>query len=91
VFALTDTGETLVFTGQDLARDVSRGFPWYEFEIRESPKARIFFRLKRLGDRLPPSMVKPPLSPAQYERLGLASVSRWRRLDMTFDELRGMS
>jgi hypothetical protein len=30
VFVLTDTGETLVFLGQDLSRDVARGFPWRE-------------------------------------------------------------
>ena len=91
VFALTDTGEALVFCGQDLARDVSRGFPWREFDIRESPNSRMFFRLKRVADALPPSLVKPPLSREEYKRLGLASVRRWGRLDKTLNELRRLS
>jgi hypothetical protein len=41
VFLLTDTNETLVFTGQDLSRDVARGFPWREFEIRESGQVKV--------------------------------------------------
>jgi hypothetical protein len=88
VFVLTDTGETLVFVGQDLARDVARGFPWREFAIRETAHSARFLGLERRGDPLPPSIVKPPLSPVQYERLGLAAVRRWRRVDVRFDQLR---
>ena len=88
VFVLTDTGETLVFVGQDLSRDVARGFPWREFEIRESASSGRFFGLKRLGDALPPSASKPPLSPDQYRKLGLASVHRWQRLQVPFDHVR---
>jgi hypothetical protein len=40
VFVLTDGGETLVFTGQDLARQVARGFPWRELEVRETAASR---------------------------------------------------
>ena len=81
VFLLTDTGETLVFLGQDLARDVSRGFPWREFEVRESPSSARFFRLKRLAEPFPPSAKKPPLSPDQFRRLDLGSVRRWPAAD----------
>ena len=42
VFLLTDANQTLVFIGQDLSRDVARGFPWREFEIRESAHSRRF-------------------------------------------------
>ena len=84
---LTDTGETVVFTGHDLSRHVGRGFPWREFEIRESAVSRRFLHLKRRGEPVP-SDVKPPLSTEQYEQLGLAAVVRWRRLDVPFDRLR---
>lgn len=88
VFLLTDTNETLVFTGQELSRDVVRGFPWREFEIRESAHSRRFLGLKRLGEPLRPSAVKAPLSPDQLKQLGLSSVGRWQRLEVPFDNLR---
>ena len=71
VFVLTDAGEALVFLGQELARDVARGFPWREFEIRESASSGRFFGLKRLGEPFPPSAKRPPLSPERYQQLGL--------------------
>lgn len=88
VFVLTDGGETLVFRGQDLSRDVARGFPWREFEIRESARSHRFLRLKRLGEPLRPSATKPPLSPEQFKQLGLGSVARWKQLDVSFGQLR---
>jgi hypothetical protein len=88
VFLLTDTDETLVFTGQDLSRDVARGFPWREFEIRESAHSRRFFKLKRLGEPFRPFADKPPLSREQFKQLGLSSAGRWQRLDVPFDDLR---
>ena len=91
VFVLTDAGDTLVFVGQDLSRDVTRGFPWHEFEIRESASAGRLFRLKRLGSPFPPSATKPPLSPAKFGELGLQSVGRWRRLPVPFDDLRELT
>lgn len=91
VFVLTDTDETLVFTGQDLSRDVARGFPWRAFEVRESASSGRFFGLKRLGDPLPPSLKKPPLSPDQFTQLGLGSVRRWARLRVPFDQVRQLS
>jgi hypothetical protein len=91
VFVLTDTDETLVFTGQDLSRDVARGFPWRAFEVRESASSGRFFGLKRLGDPFPPSLKKPPLSPDQFTQLGLGSVRRWARLRVPFDQVRQLS
>jgi hypothetical protein len=88
VFVLTDTSDTLVFAGQDLARDVARGFPWREFEIRESAHSRRFFGLKRRAEPFRAFAARPPLSPEQYKRLGLASVNRWQRLEVPFDDLR---
>ena len=88
VFIQTDSGETLVFTGQDLARHVSRGFPWREFEIREAPNSQRCLGLKRCGAPLVPSLVKQPLSPESYKQLGLASVRWWQRLEISFDHVR---
>ena len=88
VFLLTDSGQTLVFVGQELSRSVTRGFPWREFEIRESAKSRRFLGLKRLGEPLPPSATRPPLSREQSRQLGLSSVSRWGSLDVSFDQVR---
>jgi hypothetical protein len=91
VFVLTDTGETLVFLGQELARDVARGFPWREFEIRESASSGRFFGLKRLGEPFPPSAKRPPLSPERYQQLGLPSMVRWQRLQLPFDHVRDIA
>ena len=88
VFLLTDAGETLVFLGQGLSRDVARGFPWREFEIRESGSSVRFLGLTRLAESVAPSAKKPPLSPEQFARLGLGSVRRWRQLQVAFDDLR---
>ncbi len=88
VFLLTDAGETLVFLGQDLSRDVTRGFPWRQFEVRESGSSDRFFGLKRLAEPFPPLAKKPPLSPEQFKRLDLGAVRRWRQLQIPFDDLR---
>jgi hypothetical protein len=88
IFLLTDTNETLVFTGQDLSRDVARGFPWREFEIREAAHSRRFLGLKRLGEAFRPVAAKPPLPPDRFKQLDLASVRRWQRLQVSFDDLR---
>jgi len=91
VFLLTDTDETLVFTGQDLSRDVARGFPWRAFEVRESASSGRFLGLKRLGEPFPPSLRRPPLSPEQFTQLGLGAVGRWHRLPVPFDRVRELS
>ena len=88
VFVLTDTDETVVFTGQDLSRHVARGFPWREFEVRESLSSRRFLGLKRLAEPQRPSLTKPPLSSEQFARLGLASVAYWKQLEVPFEQLR---
>ena len=87
VLVLADTGETLAFAGQELARHVARGFPWREFEIRESATSRLFLDLKRRGEKFAPSAVRPPLSAEQSERLGL-STARWQQLQVPFDDVR---
>lgn len=87
VFVLTDAGETLAFTGQDLSRHVAHGFPWREFEIRESGGSRRFLGLRRRGEKFKPSAIRPPIAPERYRQLGLHAVSRWKQLDVPFETL----
>lgn len=86
-FLKLETGETVAVGGQFLDRFVSRGFPWRQFEIREAAESRLFLGLEGRGERVVPSLVKPPLSMATVRELGIARV-RWKVLPVAFDELR---
>ena len=86
-FLELETGETVAMSGQFLDRFVRRGFPWRQFEIREGAESRLFLGLEGHGERVVPSLVKPPLSMATVRELGIASV-RWKVLPLTFEELR---
>jgi hypothetical protein len=82
VFVLTDTGETLVFLGQDLARDVGVASRGGSFAVRESASTGRFFGLKRLGE---PFLRRPRgrrCRATRYRKLGLGSVRRWHRLQV---------
>ena len=91
VFIRTDDGATLVFTGQELARHVGRGFPWREFSIGETRHSRRFLGFERKGDPQKPSESRPPLSRQAYKQLGLDSVRTWKQLEMAFDDVRKLS
>jgi hypothetical protein len=86
-FLKLETGETVAMGGQFLDRFVSRGFPWRQFEIREAAESRLHLGLEGRGERVVPSLVKPPLGMATVRELGIASV-RWKVLPVAFDELR---
>jgi hypothetical protein len=86
-FLKLETGETVAMGGQFLDRLVSRGFPWKQFEIREAAESGLFLRLEGRGERVVPSLVKPPLTMATVRELGIATV-RWKVLPIAFDELR---
>jgi hypothetical protein len=86
-FLKLDSGETVAIGGQFLDRFVSRGFPWRQFEIREAAESGLFLGLEGRGERVAPSLVKPPLSLATVRELGIAS-ARWRVLPIAFEELR---
>ena len=88
VFVLTDTGETVVFVGQELARQLSRGFPWREFDVRETAHSRRFLRLERVGDPFAVTDTRTPLSPERFKELGLSAVGKWKVLDVAIEELR---
>ena len=88
VFVLTETGKTAVFLGQDLARQLSRGFPWQAFDVRETAHSRRFLRLERIGDPFDRAETRPPLSRERYKELGLYAISRFARLHLPFERLR---
>ena len=82
-----DTGETVAIGGQFLDRFVTRGFPWRQFEIREGARSGLFLGLEGRGERIAPSLVKPPLSMATVRELGIGHV-RWKILPVAFEDLR---
>lgn len=86
-FLELDTGEAVVIGGQFLDRFVGRGFPWKQFEIREAAESGVFLGLEGSGERVVPSLVRPPLSMATIRELDIASV-RWKVLPIAFEELR---
>lgn len=86
-FLKLDTGETLALAGQYLARHVSRGFPWADFEIRETPHAHRFLGIKKVGAPIRPSFVRPQLSVEEFKAWGLLE-HPWRLLQVDFERLR---
>jgi hypothetical protein len=66
-FILADDGSTILFRGQYLGPYKRKGFPWRIFEILEAPESKIFYGLKPQGEKLPPSVRRPPLSWAEYK------------------------
>ena len=86
-FLKLETGETVAIGGQFLDRFVTRGFPWRQFEIREGARSGLFLGLEGRGERIVPSLVRPPLSLATVRELGIGRV-RWKVLPMAFEELR---
>jgi len=61
-FILTKEKTVIFFHGQEMDGWKRRGFPWQEFEIKEAPRSKLLFRLKKRGDKFPPSFVRKPLS-----------------------------
>lgn len=86
-FLKTDGGETLVMAGQYLDPYRARGFPWRLFEIREGYDSGSFLGLKRIGERIKPSMVRGPLFHPEIESSAYRSVT-WKILELSFDRLR---
>lgn len=86
-FVLTRDGQTLYLAFQELSRYKSRGFPWTEFEFIESPRCGTFFSIRKVGERLRPSQVRPPLERDEIERFGGFN-ERYRLLDVEFAELK---
>jgi len=74
-------------SGQYLYPYERRGFPWRAFEIRETAHSHFFFGLKRVSDRLKPSIVRKSLTWNEMKRLGVLS-AHWKLIDVPFEDLR---
>jgi len=82
----TSAGETIVFAGQYLDRYAARGFPWRRFEIREAPRSKVFFGLRKLDDARAPLRTVAPFGPDQEKTL-IPSRERWAVLPAAAAEL----
>jgi hypothetical protein len=86
-FLHTQDGRTALFAGQYLERYRLRGFPWSAFELLEAPESGLFLGLKKLGDRLTPSVRRAPFRWDEFKRFGLAS-RKYCWLDVDFGRLK---
>lgn len=88
-FILSSENKVIYFHGQELHGWKRRGFPWREFEIKESPHSKMLFRLQKSGEAFPPTFVRKPMS---YEMMKLYSGNfdgrRYRILDEDFESLK---
>ena len=81
-------GECLMFKGQDLARIHSRGFPWKMFEIRESPRAKVFFGITKRGEPFPALLKRDGFTWDDYKKLA-AGRKNWTRIESAeYDHLK---
>jgi hypothetical protein len=87
-FILTDDGEVILFCGQYLDRLQRKGFPWEEFEISEAPESKVFFGLKKVGDKLEPSVTRQPFTYEEAKNYKTFD-SDYKLLDVDFDKLKG--
>jgi len=72
VFFVRDaSGSVLFFSGQDVARDKGRGFPWRTFEIVQAPESGRLFRLKPLGEPFAEVREREPLTYEEARDLGV--------------------
>jgi hypothetical protein len=86
-FVLTPDNEVIYFSGQWLDREKRKGFPWKSFEIREAPASKVFFGLKKAGERFPPSFIRKALDWDTLKKYR-AFTGKYRVLDVNFDSLK---
>lgn len=86
-FLLTSNKEVLYFSGQWLDREKRKGFPWKSFEIHEGPLSKVFFGLKKTGDRFAPSFTRKALNWDTLKKYG-AFNGKYRVLNEDFDSLK---
>ena len=87
-FVLTAEGKVFYFHGQEMAGWKRKGFPWCEFEIREAPRSKMLFRLKRQGAPFPPSFVRKPMSYTDMKRFTGDFKGRYQLLEVDFESLK---
>jgi hypothetical protein len=86
-FFLTSDKDVLYFSGQWLDREKRKGFPWTTFEIHDAPLSKIFFGLKKTGERFTPTFVRKALDWNTLKRHG-AFKGKYRVLRESFDSLK---
>lgn len=86
-FILTSENEVIYFSGQWLDREKRRGFPWNSFNILEAPTSKVFFSLKKTGERFAPSYVRKALSWETLKEFG-AFKGHYRILNENFESLK---
>jgi hypothetical protein len=84
-FVKTTEGESLLLRGQYLERYKRQSFPWRSFEIVETPSARRFLGLRRLGEPLKPSFVRQPFTWEEMKQFGFG---KFRVVDIDFEKLK---
>ena len=83
----TAGGATLLMAGQYLDGYKRGGFPWIAFEIIESPNAKVFFGLRKLGEPLATIQLRDPLTADQARELGVVG-SEYQFLEIDFESLK---
>jgi hypothetical protein len=86
-FVRTDDGAVYLFTGQDLAAYKRKGFPWKSFEILEAPASKMFFGLIARGEKLAPSVSRPPFTWEEYKAFARIK-GPYALVDIDFDALK---
>lgn len=88
VFFVRDAGgDTLFFSGQEMARHKARGFPWTEFEIVEAPASKQFLRLRSGGPPFEGVELREPLGPEEAKRIGV-DTAPFGMVEASIEELR---
>lgn len=87
-FILTDDKKVIYFHGQEMDRWKRHGFPWQEFEIRETPRSKMLFSLKQQGARFAPTIIRKPLSFAEVKNYSGNFKGHYRILEVDFESLK---
>jgi hypothetical protein len=85
-FVETAEGEVILFRGQFLDRWKGKKFPRKTFEIVETPESKTFLGFSSLGEPLPPSFVRQPLTYDEAKKWGFNW--NYKVLDTDFDGLK---
>lgn len=85
-FILADDGATLLFAGQYLDAWKRKGFPWKSFEVLEAPASKVFFGLVPGGEKLAPSLTRPPFTWEEHK--AFAHIRNFGVVDVDFPALK---
>jgi hypothetical protein len=66
----TKDGSMYLLTGQDMEQYTSKHFPWSKIGVIETPYSKQFLGLRKMGEPIPISGKRPPLSYQVLKNLG---------------------